>query len=251
MTANERCKKEIIQVLADIPKEVNGAHKNVSCIYYDSFNKQVNNYRCMWGEQLALNCWNGFRYEGVPYMSVIALVHHGEVIYQNDRVITNEAYEELQSVSNKDDFTQKILSVRDGEGRINIMEAVKNDGQVKPMAIIEVSEKYVKTDIERKDGSGTFNAITIPKGTMIGDKDYSFYTLLVNRVLKDDKTKTISAVFEFDKSVKMTKREKEGEEYKTVTAYEQAGKIAQAVRDSYEKFKQSQKEENEADKERA
>lgn len=244
MTANERCKKEIGVVLVDIPKGINGAYEGVSCVYYDSFNKEINNHRCLWGEQIFLDCWNGMRHEAVPYNSVIALVHRGELLYQNDKVITNEVYEELKDVKHR--YTQRVLNFRDGEGRINIMEAVKNDGQVKPMAIIEVSEKYVKMDIERKDGTGTFNAITIPKGTEINGKDYSFYTLLVNRVLKDEKTKTVSAVFEFDKDIKMTKRVKEGEEYKTVTAYEQAGKLAQGVRDSYEKYKQSQKEEQEA-----
>ena len=251
MTANERCKKEIGQVLADIPKEVNGAYRGVSCVYYDSFNKQIRNDRCMWGEQLALNCWSGFRYEGVPYMSVIALISGGNAIYQNDRVITNEVYDELKDV--KDEFTQRRINARDEEGRINVMEAVRDDRQIKPMAIIEVTEKYVKMDIERKDGTGTFNAITIPKGTVIDGKDYSFYTLLVNRVLRDERAKTVSAAFEFDKSIKMTKRVKDGEEYKTVTAYEQAGKIAQGVRDSYEKYKQSQKEgeQQEAEAERA
>ena len=241
MTANERCKKEIGHALESVTQEASGVYQDVRCICYDSLNNQVYNYKCLAETQLALDCCDGRRHEAVPYMSVIALVHDGAVLYQNDRVITNEVYEGLKSV--KDDFTQRIVKFRDAEGRISIMEAVKNNGQVKPMAILEVSNKYVKLDIPRKDGKGTFHAITIPKGTEVEGQDLSFYTVLANRVYVDDKNKTVSVPFEFSKELKLTKSvKKEDGSYEKITSYVEAGKVAQAVKDSYEKYKQEQKE---------
>ena len=58
------------------------------------------------------------------------------------------------------------------------------ENEVSGTVYLKVHEKYVREGIQRKDGAGEFNQVTLPKGTIVDGQDvggYQFNPLFVQR----------------------------------------------------------------------
>lgn len=62
--------------------------------------------------------------------------------------------------------------------------AKRDNSQVCVLA--KVSEAYVRRDIARKDGNGTFCEVTVPRGTVINGKDCSLYRFAVRSAYRNE-----------------------------------------------------------------
>lgn len=246
-TENEYYKKMIENAIEKAGVVVDSyvdKYEKLECIQYDTYRKRVCKQDCLRMKNDVMKTYSLTfgRPDGVPYSSIIALVHNGKVIYQNDSIVT-KYLSDIKDSAKTSMWNQKILNARDAiTGRVD-MNAVLNNKSVVQKQKPDVVTMYftpssVKLGLTDKNW-GEYSSLTLPEGVIVNDVDYSNCRILIRgRVTVGDKKASVS--FNRDAELKLVKDDK-------VVGSVRAGDLAKGLHDLYYKMYLDMQKEKELD----
>ena len=248
-TENEYYKKMIenaIEKAGIVVDSYVDKYEKLECIQYDTYRKRVCKQDCLRMKNDVMKTYSLTfgRPDGVPYSSIIALVHNGKVIYQNDSIVT-KYLSDIKDSAKTSMWNQKILNARDAiTGRIDINAVLNNRSIVQKQkqktndVTMHFTPGSVKTGLTDKN-YGEYSSLTLPKGVIVNNIDYGNCRILIrSRVTVGDKKVSVS--FNRDAELKLVRDHE-------VVGSVRAEELAKGLHDLYHKMDLDMQKEQEPD----